>query len=198
MKLLLVVPVLLAAPFFGATPSAAPVRAADHAWAIDTTHSSVVFKLKHMNASMFYGTFEQITGTVTLDPAAPDKGSVAIVIPVDSLRTRDEKRDGHLKGPDFFNAKENPEITFKSTSIAKAGDGAFAVKGKLSLAGKEKEVALTVQDTGEGEMMGTKLHGWETTFTIKRSDFGMNYGVAQKALSDEVTIMIGLEGHPAK
>lgn len=200
MKLLILVPVLLAAPFFAATPAPATATAAPaagDAWTVDPVHSSVVFRLQHGGVTPFYGTFEAISGTVTLDPAAPEKGAVELVIPVASLRTRDAKRDGHLQGPDFFNGKENPDIRFRSTAIAKSGDGAYAVKGTLDMAGKQHAVELTVHDGGDGEMMG-KVHGWSAEFSIKRSDFGMNYGIAQKALSDEVTVMIGLEGRPAK
>lgn len=198
MKILLAVPVLLAVPFFAATPAPAVVpTTAAATWTVDAAHSSVVFCIQHGGVTPFYGTFESVSGAVTLDPAAPDKGSVELLIPVSSLHTRDAKRDGHLQGPDFFNSKENPDIRFRSTAIAKAGDGTYAVKGTLDMAGKQHAVEVAVRDHGDGEMMG-KIHGWSAEFTIKRSDFGMNYGIAQKALSDEVTVMIGLEGRPAK
>ena len=112
------------------------------------------------------------------------------------MDTNDKKRDDHLKSPDFFNSKENPEITFTSTKIAKKGD-LLEVTGDLAMAGKKKSVTMAVEKTGEGELMGKKIRGWMSTFTIKRSEFGMTYGVDQKALGDEVTLSIALETNAA-
>src|SRR6202521_856471 len=72
---------------------------------VDPVHSSVVFSIKHFGVTDFYGDFKEISGTVTFDPADPAKSSVELTVPVESLDTRNEKRDQHLKSPDFFNAK---------------------------------------------------------------------------------------------
>lgn len=191
MKILLALPVL--ALFAVPLPRAvlAPAPAGPHDWAVDPTHSSVVFKLKHANAAWFHGTFDVVNGQVTLDPAAPETGSVTLKIPVDSVDTNDKKRDEHLKNADFFNSKENPDITFVSTKIAKKGD-VLEVTGDLAMAGKKKSVTLSVEKTGEGEFYG-KRQGFLSTFTIKRSDFGMTYGVDKNVLGDEVTLTISLE-----
>jgi polyisoprenoid-binding protein YceI len=191
MKTLLLLPVALAAFSLPKTISTAPLPG-EHDWVVDTGHSSVVFRVKHANAAWFQGTFDKVEGAVTLDPAKPEAGSVKITIPVESVDTNDEKRDGHLKAPDFFNAKENPTIEFTSTKIVKHDDTTLHVEGELSLAGKKNKVTIPVEHTGVGEMHG-KRAGYLTTFTIKRSEFGMNYGVAQKALGDEVTLTIALE-----
>ena len=126
----------------------------------------------------------------------PEAGSVKLTIPVASIDSNDAKRDEHLKAPDFFNAKENPEITFTSSKIAKKGD-AFEVTGKLAMAGKSKEITIPVEFTGTGEFYG-KRAGFMTTFPIKRSDFGMTYGVGEKSLGDEVVLQIALETVQAK
>jgi polyisoprenoid-binding protein YceI len=152
-----------------------------------------VFRVKHANASWFQGTFNKIEGQITLDPSKPEAGTVAMTIPADSINSNNQKRDDHLKGPDFFNSKENPTIAFTSTKIAKKGDAQFDVTGDLQMAGKKKSVTMTVEKTGEGEMMGSKVTGWMTTFTIKRSDFGMKYALDKGMLGDEVTLMIALE-----
>lgn len=188
MKSLLALPFLFAALSLPTAP-AAPVG--DHDWQVDNGHSSVVFRVKHANVSNFYGVFKTISGSITLDPAAPEKGSVVLSIPVDSVDTRDGKRDDHLKGPDFFNSKENPNIEFHSTKIAKKGD-ALEVTGDLDLAGKKHPVTMTVTKTGEGDFYGPRV-GFEAQFQIKRSDFGMNYGIAKNALGDTVDLMVGLE-----
>ncbi|HEX5053969.1 MAG TPA: YceI family protein [Planctomycetota bacterium] len=164
----------------------------EHDWVVDPVHSSVVFRVKHANASWFQGTFDKISGEVSLDPANAAAGKVALTIPVDSIDTNDGKRDAHLAGPDFFNAKENPSIVFTSTKIAKKSDTMLDVTGELAMAGKKKSITLSVEKTGEGEFMGKRV-GWMTTFTIKRSDFGMTYGVDKNVLGDDVTLMIALE-----
>lgn len=192
MKTLLLLPVALTLFALPVPDTRDVVVAGEHDWAIDASHSSVVFRVKHANASWFQGTFDAISGQVSLDPKKPDAGTVMLKIPVDSVDTNDKKRDDHLKNPDFFNSKENPDITFTSTKIAKKGDTTFEVTGDLAMAGKKKSVTLPVEWTGEGEFYG-KRQGWMTTFTIKRSDFGMTYGVDKNVLGDEVTLMIALE-----
>lgn len=174
-----------------ALPRNATTPGGEHDWAVDPVHSSVVFKVKHANAAWFQGTFDVVNGKVTLDPAKPEAGSVSLTIPVDSVDTNDKKRDDHLKGPDFFNGKENPTITFVSSKIQKKGDK-LEVTGDLAMAGKSKSVTIEVEKTGEGEFYGKRV-GFASTFTIKRSDFGMTYGVDKNALGDEVTLSIALE-----
>jgi polyisoprenoid-binding protein YceI len=196
MKTLLVVPFALALLTLPTPPAAAESLRGEHDWNVDSGHSSVVFRVKHANAAWFKGTFDVIEGKVTLDPAKPEAGSVQLTIPVASIDSNDSKRDDHLKAPDFFNAKENPEITFTSTKIAKNG-AALAVTGKLAMAGKSKEVTIPVEKVGEGEFYGKRV-GYSSTFTIKRSEFGMTYGVDKNVLGDEVTLMIDLELVAAK
>ncbi len=202
MKSLLLLPASLVALAYahnlstGAPVTTAPL--AEHEWAVDAGHSSVVFRVKHANAAWFHGTFDKIEGHVHLDPSKPEAGSVALTIPVDSVDTNDGKRDGHLKAPDFFNSKENPSIAFTSTKIEKKSDTLYHVTGKLAMAGKEQSITIPVEKTGAGDFYGPR-EGWMTTFTIKRSDFGMTYGIAKNALGDEVTLMIALETvKPAK
>jgi polyisoprenoid-binding protein YceI len=198
MKSLLAVPFVFSFALPPAPTGSAPLPRGENDWTVDAVHSSVVFKVKHADASWFKGTFDAISGAVTLDPSKPETGSVTLKIPVDSIDTNDKKRDEHLKGPDFFNSKENPDITFKSTKIAKQ-DKAFQVTGDLAMAGKTKSITIAVEHVGESDtkMMG-KRSGYSTTFAVKRSDFGMNYGIAQNALGDEVTLMIDLELTKAK
>lgn len=191
MKALFVVPFLLA--FFAIPDAAAPTAAVpgDHDWVVDPVHSSAMFKIKHAGAANFYAGFDQIAGTVSLDPASPATGKVELTIPIESVHTRNEKRDQHLKGPDFFNGKENPEITFVSTSIT-GKDGVYDVTGDLEMAGAKQSVTIKVRKTGEGDFYGPRL-GYETSFEVQRSKFGMDYGIAEGVLSDEVTLLVALE-----
>lgn len=191
MKIFLLLPISLALFTLPTQPAHPTAPRGEHDWVVDTVHSSVVFKVKHANAAWFKGTFDQIEGTVSLDPTKPAAGSVKLVIPVESVDTNDKKRDDHLKAADFFNYKENPEITFTSTKIAAKGD-ALAVTGDLSMAGKTKSITIDVEKVGEGEFYGKRV-GYTTTFTIQRSDFGMTYGVENNALGDAITLMVDLE-----
>lgn len=196
MKSLLLFPVLFAAaalPLGTPRPLAAPVAGEQ---VVDTVHSSVQFRVRHADTAPFLGAFNEITGTISLDANAPEKGSIAITIPLASLDTRDAKRDEHLKGPDFFNAKENPDMTFRSTKIAKKGD-VFAVTGDLQIGGKTKSVTVDVAKTGEADFMGPRT-GWETSFTIHRADFGLAPKMGAKMIGEDVTITIAIEATAKK
>jgi polyisoprenoid-binding protein YceI len=173
------------------SPTTAPLPRGEHDWTVDSVHSSVHWKVKHCGASWSKGAFDTITGTVSLDPKAPEAGSVKLVIPMASIHSGDKKRDEHLLGPDFFNAKENPEITFASTKIQQKGD-ALAVTGDLTIAGKKQSVTIDVAHVGDGDFFG-KRRGYTSTFTIKRSEFGVSYGIDNGSLGDEVTLAIDLE-----
>ena len=196
MKSLLLVPFALAfLPFAAPSSPARTTPLGDNDWTVDPVHSSVIFKVKHANASWFMGRFNTIEGTVTLDAAKPETGSVQLKIPVASVDTNNKNRDGHLQSADFFSAKENPDITFKSSKIAKK-DKMLEVTGELAMAGKKKEITIPVEFVGEGEFQGKRV-GYSTTFTIKGgTDFGMK-GFS-KGLGDEVTLMVNLELIQAK
>lgn len=158
---------------------------------VDPVHSSMVFRVKHMGTSNFYGRFNNITGSFTLDDD-PTKSSFQVQIQTDSVDTGVKKRDDHLKSPDFFNAKQFSTITFKSTQVKKAGDDGLDVVGDMTLHGVTKSVTAKVTKTGTGKFGGRALAGVEATLTIKRSDFGMNF--AMDTLGDEVRITVSLEG----
>ncbi|MGE3174914.1 MAG: YceI family protein [Planctomycetota bacterium] len=182
----------LAAAFSLPYASTAPATPPAGAWKVDPVHSSVVFKVKHAGASWFYGTFGEISGSFLLDGDKLADSEVKVTIPAASVASRDDKRDQHLRGPDFFDAKQFPDITFESTQVARAGE-AFVVQGDLTLRGITKSIQVRVEKTGEGEFYGKRV-GYETTFSIQRSDFGMEYGLAENALGDEVVLTIAIEG----
>jgi polyisoprenoid-binding protein YceI len=190
---------LLFVPFLTAAWAVAPANAlpGDPVWVVDNGHSSVVFKIQHVGATNFYGAFRKISGGFTLDKAKPDASSIEVTIDAASIDTRDEARDKHLRGTDFFDVKQFAEISFKSTKVTpitgdKRGE-VFEVVGDLEMRGKKQVITVQVVKTGEAEMMGKRI-GYETTFIIKRSDFGLDYGVANKALGDEVTLTVAIEG----
>jgi polyisoprenoid-binding protein YceI len=168
------------------------VLAAD-AFQVDTVHSSVLFRVKHMNVSYTHGRFNDVSGNFLLDEADPSKSVFDLTIKSESIDTASTKRDNHLKGTDFFNSKQFPTITFKSKSVKKV-DSAYDVTGDLTLHGVTKSDTFRLSPTGTGKgMTGGALAGVEASVVIKRSDFGMTYMVGP--VGDEVTVTVALEGN---
>lgn len=197
MKILLFVPVLVAALATSRPAVEVASGPAGPAWEIDGLHSSVLFKVQHAGAANFYGCFRTITGSFTLDEKDPAASTVELVIDPASVDTRDEGRDKHLRNADFFDVKQYPSIKFTSGKVAlMSGDPrgtVFELGGTLEIRGKQKEIAVQVVKTGEGEMNGKRI-GFEAQFVLNRSEFGMDYGVAKKALGDKVTVILAIEG----
>ncbi|MEY3024160.1 MAG: YceI family protein [Phycisphaerales bacterium] len=177
-----------------ATPAATPIPdKAAGTYKVDRVHSSCQFRVEHLAASMFWGRFDDVNGTIAYTPGSSGSLEFDIRIPVASVHGGDEKLDNHLRGPDFFNAKEFPEMTFKSTKATPAGGKMWKVEGDLTLLGVTKPVTAMIEWIGFSEPRGKKLIGFEASFTITRSDFGMDYQVDQGGLGDEVSIIVGLE-----
>jgi len=173
------------------TNAAEPAQAAPSTWNVDATHSSVVFKVKHLGVCNFYGRFNQVAGTVVLDEAKPGDSKVELTIPAESVDTNNGKRDAHLKSADFFNAGEFPEIKFVSRTVKKDGDKRFKVDGDLTLHGVTKPLSVTVDLLGVADNRGGKVAGFDVNFTFKRSDFGMTFML--EGLGDEIAVMAGIE-----
>jgi len=191
---LLAPPVALLALF--ALPSAAPAPApAADAWTIDPVHSSVIFKVRHVGVSNFYGAFKEVGGQISMDPKDPAKSSVTFTIQAASIDTRSEKRNQHLMSPDFFSVKEFPTIEFKSTSAKSTGKDEYEVDGKLTLHGVTKDLKLKVLQVGMAESDKGKAAGYETHATIKRSDYGMTGYIDNGMLGDDVDVIVSVEAH---
>lgn len=175
-------------------PAPAVAAAAADAFAVDNVHSSVLFKIKHMNVANFYGVFTKVSGSFAIDAADPSKSVVDVQVEAASIDSRNKGRDEHINGPDFFSSKEFPTISFKSTSFKKTGEGTYEVAGNLTFRGVTKPVTVALTDTGTGPGRGgATVAGIEARFTFKRTDFGNSY-MAGKGLSDEVEIIAALEG----
>ena len=181
-----------------AKPAAAPAAATDGVtvYGVDGVHSCAMFRVQHAGAGQFWGRFNVVEGTFSMsnDPA---RMAFAIDIPVESVDTRTDKLDGHLKSPDFFNAAKFPKMSFKSTGAKKGANGMIEVMGDFTMHGVTKPVTAMVEVTGVSDMMGGRA-GVEATFTVKRSEFGMTYGVEKGVLGDAVKVVVNLEGVKAK
>jgi len=168
-----------------------PVGSMAASYTIDPTHTYPNFTVDHLGFSTLHGRFGKTTGKLNLDQAK-GTGSVEIVIDVASIDTGFKKRDDHLRSPDFFNAVEFPEITFKSTKVTFQGKGVTVV-GNLTIMGVTKSVSLAVASVNCGVHPFNKKQvcGFDATAQLKRSDFGMKY--ALPAVGDVVNLAIEVE-----
>ena len=161
---------------------------------IDTAHSMILFRAKHNNVTYNYGRFNEFTGQIMFLPTAIPESMVEFEVKAASVDTGNEKRDQHLRSSDFFSAKQFPVITFKSTKvIEKEGEeDMLEVTGDLELHGVKKSITVDVEITGRAKgREGESLIGFESIFTIKRSEFGMTYGIGP--ISDEIRLIVSIE-----
>ena len=162
-------------------------------YTIDKAHTAALFKISHLGFSYTWGRFNDVGGSIVWDDADPAASSVNVLIKADSIDSGDANKDKHLKNADFFSVKEFPEITFVSKSIAKKGDAAYEITGDFTMHGVTKSITIPVTKMGAGIGPDKKQRiGFDSQFTIKRSDFGMNFGLP--GIGDEVTITFASEG----
>ncbi|HET7539821.1 MAG TPA: YceI family protein [Polyangiaceae bacterium] len=186
------IPALLATLFIASAASADSAE-----WAIDASHSHVGFKIAHLVVSSVDGRFKDVSGKATLDEADLTKSAVDLTIKVNSISTDDDKRDAHLKGPDFFDVAKYPEIKFHSTKIARGGKQ-FKVTGDLTIRDVSKSVTLEgtlskpIKSPWGKDVRGAKFEG-----KIKRGDFGLKWNKALEAggvvVGEDVTLDVALE-----
>lgn len=173
----------------------AGAAAAQSTYSIDTAHSNVGFKIRHLVAKVS-GSFNEFDGKITADFENLDNSSVEFMIKTASIDTANEKRDGHLRSPDFFDAENHPEITFKSSKITRKDKDSFEVAGILNMRGVNQPVVLNVDYLGEMQAMGGTRAGYEISTTINRQDFDVSWNKALDqggvVLGDDVEILINL------
>lgn len=176
----------------------APPAAAMQKFDIDNNHTQVSFTYDHFGFSNPTSRLETITGSIELNQHDWGKSRVSVTMPLSGLHTGVEKLDAHLKSADFFDAGKNPDITFKSTKVEKAGENALKVTGDLTAHGVTKPVTLDVKinKIGENKMMQTQTAGFDADTTIKRSEWGV--GAYVPNVSDEVKIHITVSANLAK
>ncbi len=172
---------------------AAPALKADQ-YRVDPVHSTVLFAIKHMNVSNTWGRFNDISGTFALDEENPAGSQFRFTVKTESIDTANAKRDQHLRNADFLNAAQFPTMTFQSKSVKKTSDGRYQVAGELTLHGVTKPLTITIDEVGiaKDPMSGGQRAGFETEFTIRRSEFGMTNML--NMVGDPVRIIVSLEG----
>ena len=156
----------------------APTLGRAETWDLDPQHSSVAFAVRHMMISTVHGQFRTFSATATGDPAEPEKATIEATIDVASIDTGNEKRDTHLKSPEFFDVAQFSKMTFKSKKIEKAGTDKYKVTGDLTMHGVTKEVVLEVEGPTKPITMGNTKAGAHATARIKRKDFGITWNKA--------------------
>ncbi len=180
--------------------------AAEQSWQLDTAHTDVGFRVRHMMVSDVKGRFNEFKGTIKLDEKDLAKSlAVDVVIQTKSIDTNEEKRDGHLRSPDFFDSDKHPTLTFvsKQGATKKVGKGKYKVKGDLTIRGVTKPVTLDVEGFEQSytDPWGNAHRGGTATTTISRKDFGLTWNKALEKggvlVGDEVKIVLDIELVPA-
>ena len=180
--------VALLASLLGAS---AEVRATDE-FVVDPMHSAVNFKVSHLALSWVQGRFNDISGGFMIDKDNAAKSSFHMTMKAESIDSGNAKRDEHLRSPDFFNVKQYPVLSFKSTSVKAIKDG-YEVTGDFTLHGVTKPVTFNLVGGRAAEFpKGVTRTGYTTELSIKRSDFGMDK--FKEGVGDEVFIAVSFEG----
>jgi polyisoprenoid-binding protein YceI len=168
-------------------------------WSVDSTHSVVEFKAKHMMISHIKGHFTRVFGTLLLNEDDLAASSVDATIEIDSIHTRDEGRDEHLKGAEFFDAGRFPTMHLKSTHIAQKSDGELVVTGDLTIKGVTRSVQFAVEGPSPPvkDPWGSTRIGVSAATTINRKDFGLTWSAALEAggliVGEDISISLDLE-----
>lgn len=168
------------------------------AWEIDAAHSQVTFSVRHMMVSTVKGHFKVLSGQLHIDEQNPANSWISAQVDVSSIDTRDERRDGHLKSPDFFDAANYPTLTFQSTKVEPLGGNEYNVTGDLTLHGVTKPVTFKAEYAGQGKNpWGIQVAGLSAVTKISRKEWGLSWNQALESggflVSDEVKIEIDLE-----
>lgn len=169
--------------------------AAPAKYTFDKAHTQIIFNINHLGFSNSYGKFTDFDGHIMYDEAAPESGSVEVAIKTASIEMNDQAWNDHMKNEDFFNVEKFPEMTFKSTGIEITGDDTAKITGDLTILDVTKSVVLDVKHnkTGKHPFGDKYAAGFSATTQIKRSEFGMGYGLPNVA--DDVNIIIEVEAY---
>jgi polyisoprenoid-binding protein YceI len=187
-----------AVPFVFAMLTGAAV-AADHPkvapagdYAMETRHSQLLFAIPHLGITNYYGRFDRLSGSLSFDPAAPEKSTVTATVDMTSLDTPSHELMGELMGAGVFNTAAFPTATFKSTAVTKTGPATGTITGDLTLHGVTKPVTLNATFGGltADPFSGADDIGFHATTTVNRKDFGITGMVWDHIVGDDVQITI--------
>lgn len=163
---------------------------------VDDEHFSIVFEIMHIGYAPVMGMFREVEGEFVYDEEARELSSGQLVFQSDSVYTNHEKRDNHVRDTDFLNSDDYPEITFTVTDFETTGENTGKVTGDLAMLGQTNPVVLDVTlNKAAVYPFGHEEYtlGISASTTLKRSDWGMTYGLEQGMVGDEVTLRFGFE-----
>jgi polyisoprenoid-binding protein YceI len=167
-------------------------------WTLDAAHANVEFSVKHMTITTIRGRFQELDLEVDFDESAPERSSVVARISTASLSTNQERRDGHLRSADFFDVERFPEMTFRSTSIAKVSNRDYEITGDLTIKDQTHPVVLDAELLGTvAAMQGGRLTAVSADTKINRKDWGLTWNVALESggwlVGDDIKIHVEFE-----
>lgn len=167
-------------------------------WVIDTMHSEVQFKVKHLVISTVTGSFKQFDGKMLTDGEDLENAKVQFEIEASSIDTNQEMRDNHLRSGDFFETDKFPKISFESSAFKKLSDEKYSMIGTLTIKEVSKEVELAVEYGGTGrDAYGVLKRGFEVLGKINRKDFGLTYNALTEAggltIGEEIKVMANIQ-----
>ena len=159
---------------------------------IDTAHSFIEFRIKHLGYSWLYGRFNRFSGGFSHDPADPSANRISVSIDPASVDTNHAERDKHLRNPDFLDVEKYPDAGFESTGYT--GDAeSGTLEGMLTLHGVTKPISIDLRKIGEGkDPWGGYRAGFIGTVTLTRRDFGISYNLGPA--SETMELELGIEG----
>lgn len=167
-------------------------------WTIDTVHSEVGFKVKHLVISNASGKFTSFEGKVEASKDDFTDAKVSFSADINSIHTGNEQRDAHLKSPDFFDAAKYPKLSFVSSSFTKKDDDEYILKGDFTMHGITKPVELKVEFGGiQKDLYGQTVAGFEINGKLKRADFGLSWSAVTEAgglvVGEDVKVHVNAE-----
>jgi polyisoprenoid-binding protein YceI len=170
--------------------TASPAMAQDYV--VDGMHAGISFKIAHMGLSWIQGRFDEFKGQFTIDATTPEKTSFELSINPASIDTNNQKRDEHLRSPDFLNVRQFPAMKFKSTAVRPI-KGGYEVTGDFTMHGVTKPVTFELIGGRTQEMpKGVQRIGFSSEFALKRADFGV--GQVTPMLGEKIYATVSFEG----
>jgi len=172
-------------------------------WAVDPTHSSVEFSIRHMMFTNVKGAFQTYDATIEADPNDLTTANISFSVDLASVDTKNEDRDNHLRSADFFDVENKPKMTFTSTKVEKKDEGEYAVTGDLSLNGVTKPETFDVTFEGQGkDPWGNEKAGFSAEGTLNRSDYGLTWNAALETggvlVGDKVKVSLEIQAAKAE
>jgi len=172
-------------------------------WKIDPIHSEITFKVRHLVVSTVTGNFDKFEGTIETENDNFENAKIKFEADIDSINTKNEQRDKHLKSADFFDAANHPKLTFVSKSFKRNSDEGYELIGDITIRGNTKEIQLKTEYNGTVKGMdGSDVAGFELTGKLNRMDFGLQWNALTEAggiaVSNEIKLEINIEASKVK